>query len=361
MDITALLAPLSQESPVGLDLRKDVSPNSLYYQIKDARNLARSLERQLLQENSEANPAVEWQKVIQLSQKIFTAHSKDLEICAWFIEALLRVYGFVGLRDGFAFARQLSEQFWDAIYPLPDEDGMFTRVAAYVGLNGIDSDGALILPILNLALTDGANKFNLWQFEQAQEVSRISDPEKQSKRIEDGAVVLKTIEMEAAETSNKFYHTLIKTLDECIVEYKAFIAFLDSKCGSDSPPSSKIQNVLSRCRDVAIYLGQFTKMIVDDTSVESDSIKANDQLQVSASEAKFNKREEAFKTLLQIANYFQTTEPHSPLSYLLQKVIRWGALSLPQLLKELIKDDKVLDDVFVLTGIAKQENKVESK
>lgn len=361
MDITALSTPLSQDSPVGLDLRKDFSPHSLYHQVKDARNLARSLERQQLQENTEVNPTIAWQKVIELSQKIFTTYSKDLEICAWFIEALLRVYGFVGLRDGFIFARQLSEQFWDIIYPLPDEDGIFTRVAAFAGLNGIETDGALILPISNLPLTDGPNKFNLWQFDQAQEVSRMSDPVKQSKRIEDGAVVLKTIELEAAETSEQFYRALIKTLNECLDQYKAFIAFLDLKCGSDSPPSSRIQNTISRCRDATIHLSQFTKKTMEDNFIENDLVKTSGQLLNKVSEIKFDKREEAFKTLLQIANYFETVEPHSPLSYLLQKVIRWGTLSLPQLLQELIKDDKVLDEVFVLTGIAKQESGVKQK
>ena len=39
------------------------------------------------------------------------------------------------------------EQFWDGIYPLPDEDGLATRVAPLTGLNGEDADPNDVLTI----------------------------------------------------------------------------------------------------------------------------------------------------------------------------------------------------------------------
>src|SRR5205807_10415990 len=97
----------------------------LYHRIKDARATARAAERQLATgaDGADAGPP-DWNPVLQNAVKALAEQSKDLEITAYLIEALLRKHGFAGLRDGFRLAHQLIEQFWDHLYPLPDEDGV---------------------------------------------------------------------------------------------------------------------------------------------------------------------------------------------------------------------------------------------
>jgi len=63
-----------------------------------------------------------------------------------------------------------------------------------------------------------------------------------------------------------------------------------------------------------------------------------------------------FNTLLEVAKFFRQTEPHSPLPYLLERVVRWGKMPLPLLLRELIQDDQSWSNLCNLTGI-----EVESK
>ena len=65
-------------------------------------------------------------------------------------------------------------------------------------------------------------------------------------------------------------------------------------------------------------------------------------------------RDEAFRALVKIADYFRKTEPHSPISYALEQAVRWGDMELPDLMKELIVDDTTRQQFFSLTGI-KQE------
>lgn len=62
-------------------------------------------------------------------------------------------------------------------------------------------------------------------------------------------------------------------------------------------------------------------------------------------------REEAFRTLLRVAEFFKRTEPHSPVSYALEQAVRWGKMPLPQLLDELIPEDAVRQQLFKLIGI----------
>ncbi|MEW4579906.1 type VI secretion protein, partial [Vibrio cholerae] len=64
-------------------------------------------------------------------------------------------------------------------------------------------------------------------------------------------------------------------------------------------------------------------------------------------------RDSAFHQLREISDYFRRSEPHSPVSFLLEKAIRWGYLSLPELLQEMIsRDERIsLDKVFNVIGL----------
>jgi hypothetical protein len=148
LDFDRLLAPISGAQATGQDLRMDASPGSLYYAIKDARNRARALERQMVTaEDRTAVPPPDWKPVIEKGVQALAEKTKDLEIVAYMAEALVRRAGFAGLRDAFRLARELVEQHWDGLYPAPDEDGIATRVAPLVGLNGEESEGTLLAPI----------------------------------------------------------------------------------------------------------------------------------------------------------------------------------------------------------------------
>ena len=62
-------------------------------------------------------------------------------------------------------------------------------------------------------------------------------------------------------------------------------------------------------------------------------------------------REEAFRALLQVAEFFKRTEPHSPISYGLEQAVRWGRMPLPDLWAELIPEESARLQLFKLVGI----------
>jgi type VI secretion system protein ImpA len=66
-------------------------------------------------------------------------------------------------------------------------------------------------------------------------------------------------------------------------------------------------------------------------------------------------REQAFKTLLQLADFFRRNEPHSPLSYTIEQAVRWGRMPLPDLMDESIADENARQNVFRLAGIRKPD------
>ncbi len=65
-------------------------------------------------------------------------------------------------------------------------------------------------------------------------------------------------------------------------------------------------------------------------------------------------REQAFKQMTEIAEYFRKTEPHSPVSYLLEKAVRWGNMPLHELMQELISDENTRTRFSELTGVKGQ-------
>ena len=71
----------------------------------------------------------------------------------------------------------------------------------------------------------------------------------------------------------------------------------------------------------------------------------------AANAGKVVTRDDAFRLLLQVAEFFRKTEPHSPVSYSLEQAVRWGRMSLPELLADLIGDSSARDEYFKRVGI----------
>ena len=55
--------------------------------------------------------------------------------------------------------------------------------------------------------------------------------------------------------------------------------------------------------------------------------------------------------LSQVAEFFRKTEPHSPVSYLVQRAVKWGQMPLDVWLQDVIKDGGVLDGLRETLGL----------
>ena len=62
-------------------------------------------------------------------------------------------------------------------------------------------------------------------------------------------------------------------------------------------------------------------------------------------------RDDAFRRLEEIATYLRQIEPHSPVSYLVQRAVTWGRMPFEQLLQELLKDSSVRGQVGEMLGL----------
>ena len=365
LDFAKLLAPIPGEKPAGADLRADSAPGSSYYAIKDARNAARAAERRLEaaddEERQNATPP-DWKAVLQHATKALAEKSKDLEIAAYLIEAQARLKGFAGLRDGFRLARELSEQFWDGIYPLPDEEGVETRVAALTGLNGEDSEGTLIAPISRIPITE-SDHLTLADYRAALNTAKIADPKVREKKVAAGAMTMEALQKAVNETPAKFYAALYEDLNLAIEEFGKLGAEMDKRCGPKAPPTSAIRAALTAVLDCLKDVARAKLPAPKSAAPEADA--AADGEPAANGEAKaaghgvpvgeIRSREDALNQLMKVADFFRRTEPHTPVSYAIEQAVRWGRMTLPELLQELIPDDAPRKGFFKQVGIAPPE------
>ena len=109
----------------------------------------------------------------ELALKTLMETAKDLEVAAWLTKGLVRSHGLAGLAAGAQVIGGLAERYWDGLFPLPDEDGMETRVSPVTGLNGRDGNGSLMQPLYKLVLfrrPDGA-PVAVYQYQQIEKLN----------------------------------------------------------------------------------------------------------------------------------------------------------------------------------------------
>src|SRR5262249_50560111 len=82
---------------------------------------------------------VDWARLIETTSHLLPNKPRDRLRAARMTEALTREHGFAGLRDGLQLLRELVEQCWDRLHPIPEEgEGLEVRAAPFHWLTDAD-------------------------------------------------------------------------------------------------------------------------------------------------------------------------------------------------------------------------------
>lgn len=361
-----LLEAISVDQPHGEDQRLNPSPLCTYQSIKTARYAARDAEKNSIYNQGENDADEHWRKIISLAPQLLKSESKDLEVATWFTEAMVRRHGFAGLRDSLHLIDGLIEHFWDGLYPEPDEDGIETRVAPLAGLNGTSSEGVLITPLRKTPITEGFSPgpFAYYQYQQAIEAERTSNEDAKQSKIDKLGFSLSVIEQSIADSSDIYFLNLVDDIQSSITWAKSIENRLDALCGHDAPSTRAIVNCLEEIKSAIHHLAKHRLPVeeiaqpVDATIGDADMMSTPNSSKTSLplSDSLPLTRDLAFKRLLELADFFRRTEPHSPISYALEKAVKWGNMSLEQLIVELIPDSTSRRHFSELTGVKTDED-----
>lgn len=345
LNLDAISVPLAEGGPCGVNIRIDPNFREIYYKIKDARNLARSAERNVVP-GEPLSLSTEWHDVNTYGLRLLTSAGKDLEVLAWLAEAQIRINGFAGLRDTFRNSKVLIDEYWDQLHSVGTED-IEEKLAPLAGLNGISGEGTLIQAIRLAPLVPDAGyaHHTLWDFQIAQ---RPAETERRE-RLHDAA----------AEAGLVAMTEHLASVTECIDAFDALVASLRERCGESAPPSSNTRNVLMEAASAIRVLAGIDGEIPEKAAAEVVTVERQDTSEpvaavpsaAPAGPRHIGSREEAFEVLLSVARYFRRTEPHSPISLAIETLVRRGRMDFSELLAELLPEPQTRRAVLTAAGI----------
>lgn len=357
-ELQALLTPIAGQSLVGADLREDFGPQSIYYRLRDARAEARAAERASDATGGDDPPPPQWRTVRDLAKSALQNTTKDLEIAAWYLEALVRSDGLDGIAAGAQLIDGFAGGFWDSgLYPLPDEDGIATRVGPITGLNGEGADGTLIQPLrkIELCRQPSGEPLYFYQYEDAAKVAAISDASRRQGRIAAGSLVYEDVQKWARIAGHIHFAALRKSLNGALSAWVAMAGTLDAKAGQDSPPTSRVRDMLG---DIDSVIRQYAPVGVEaEQEIKTKEAARNDgdsqimDALAPVGSARVVNREDMLRDLARIADWFRKAEPHSPMAFTLDDAVRRGRLGWPELLAELVNDIDARNAILSKLGI----------
>jgi len=347
IDIEAMLQPISEESPSGESLRYA----GIYDEINEARRADDNLNQGAW--TTELKVA-DYRTVIDLAVPAITTKSKDLQIAAWLSESLVKVHGFAGLRDSIKLLTGLQEKFWDTLHPEIDEGDMEGRANA---ISWFEAQGAFAVKGVPFTGGDGYSYIN-W------EDSKTFDfPE--NMELLDTAEQIRLNELKAqAEAQRRVTSDLWRkavaatrraqmeevnfAVEECWAAMKDLNAVIEEKYDRNQMPG--LTNFRKALDEVHT---QIKKLLEEKRVEEPDEVEAEEVAEGVVGEdgvvrsggvatGAIANRKDALKRLNDIAEFFQKTEPHSPISYIVQRAVKWGNMPLENWLQDVIKDETVL-------------------
>jgi type VI secretion system protein ImpA len=343
VDFESLLAPIPGDKPSGESIRY-AGP---YDAIEDARRADDALTQGDWQRDTKVS---DWRRVIELASDALSKRSKDIQVAAWMVEALVRLHGFAGLRDGCRLVRELSERFWDSLYPEVEGDDLDSRAGPIEWMNQRLPEAVRFVPI---AQSSRGDKYGWWYWEESRAVDNLgrTNPEARNTALADGKISGEDFDKAVASLPRAHYEKLFLDLSEGSEQLRTLAAEIDTRFGRNAPSLVAVKQAVDDCR------GLVETIVKRKRELEPDAMSNETEAGPDASSAPrrggagLGDRATALQQLAEVAAFFRRTEPHSPVSYLVQRAVQWGHMPLESWLRDVIKDEAVLANLRDTLGL----------
>ena len=375
-----ILHPISLQWPCGEPHNyNDKNIKKGIYSLRDLRRTAKNNERIRAQQgSSQLICKDDWKPVYQLSLKICHEESKDLEVIACLLEALLRLEEFSGLTKGLKILENILEIFhhdYKNLYTQDPDDILFP-IESITGAQG--SEGGLNTTITYLELTQQGElaPYALWQYQQALEFKKISNEEVRQQKIAKGVVTLEQIERAGSHTSPEFAQKTLTEIQKAISQCDKVQNLINLLFPENNLSFLSVKNSLIQCSHMLsfLYESKLTQHI-DEANEKSNQnppeysvqnkIKAQSQIhlepksndlitQIEMSLKNIPKsKSDLLLAIEKISKIYQELEPHSPVPYLLNQSLKWGRMPLIEIFDEFTNPD---NKTFITNMLKGNEN-----
>ncbi|MCL1078180.1 type VI secretion protein [Parashewanella spongiae] len=384
-----LLQPINDESFCGYYIKGD---KAAFRQLRNAFNLAQTSLRKLSQ-NPDGNEldvlqeenAENWSALANELLQVFRKSSRDIELIGWFLASQLfmdsTVASFTKSLEWFA---ELLDTNWGVLNPvLPIEklkgdsieehtaEQAKAKAKAFFQLLGDSEESCLLYaPVLMLPLIGDISFYQYQSAERRGEIGLIKQNAAQLLGAERTTVQRKLNNLQRAiveidrmslvcdkhcqsagvlSPNFNFVKTLLGKFDKAIQYLTGLKPAMENAVNTESSTETELKNEVSK-----------DELSSEKLTTETQAIQQEQQIMMTQSQnmsqtAAMNSinRNVALHQLREISDYFRQSEPHSPVSFLIEKAIRWGGMSLPDLLKEMLEEPEggLLNKIFNTAGL----------
>jgi type VI secretion system protein ImpA len=346
LDVDAILAPLPGERPTGASLRFEGD----YDRIREARREDDAgLPQGVWQtELKRAN----WDEVVRLCGEALAKRSKDVQIACWLVEGMTRRDGLAGLPVGLGLLIGLGNAFWPSLYPEIEEKDLSYRLAPFEWLNAHLPQTLYRLPLTQPGIVTP----NAYAWEHYANALRLEQIQKANPNAKPPAgVKLAEFEAAVAATPAGFYRSLLRRLETSLTLLGDLDRLLEEHCGKEAPSLAGLRaalvNMQGLVQTVLRNRGEASVMAEQSRAAPAPPEPADEPPPAVAYEGVIQDREQAYRLILEVAEFLARTEPHSPTPYLLRRAYSWGMMPLHELLGEMTRGRTDLAALFELLGL----------
>lgn len=323
IDPTSLLQPVSEDAPCGPNMEYDAAFGELERAAQGTPE--RVVGDKVVAEAEEPD----WRRVFELAEELL-GQTKDLRIAVQLVNAALRTGGLAQVGHGFAVIRGFLTDYWDAVHPELDKeenDDPTLRMNSLVALN----DRAGVLGALSRC-----------PLIQSRALGRVT---LRDVRIAAGELTAGPNEPSGLEAAHIDAAFMDGDLDEieanaaavraALAELEQIDSFLDDRVGSSvSPDLSPLENELK-----AIGRVLSEQLARRGIGSEAAAVASDGGAPVArAAPGEFASREDIVRAIDKMCDFFQRTEPSSPVPLVLRRAQRLIAKDFMEILQDLAPD-----------------------
>jgi len=352
-DIETLLLPIWDGSPAGDDLRL-VDGDLTFVRIDELR---REIQPEL-DPGEGAGKEADWAGVLRECEEALTTKTKDLLLAAYLTEAMTHEQGFRGLREGLRLVREMVTRFWDGLHPGLDEGEIVLELRRRP-LEWLGDSAEFIRSLRRspLVWVDHTATLSWEQKLEAErtDATRLESPAKYEEMVQDGRMTLEQWQARISSAPVSNLEGALVAVRESQAELEGLEELCTKHLSGDDAPS------LTGLRDLLEEIGTYFEGYVGTREVASPAGEAQALAGVgsvpgsAAGGGPIGSRGEALRRLSEVAEFFRRAEPHSPVSYLVQRAVRWGEMSLEELMRDVVKSSDVLEQIWDTLGIKSSE------
>ena len=222
--LESLLAPISETFPGG----EDLAYSPLIDEIREAR---RADDPTLARGEWDAPlKSAEWGKVIALCKAGLRTRSKDLQLAAWYAEALVRQGGFAGAAWGFRLLTGMLQRFWETLYPAFDPNDPDERAGKFEWL-----DAQLGQALRQAPLTSGGYDWYRWKESRDLENLGLRDINARETAIAEGKLTGEAFDKSARDSGVMWFQTLANDLEEARAGFDGLLNEVARRFGEKAP------------------------------------------------------------------------------------------------------------------------------